>query len=263
MSSRIPRRRFVVASGLSLIAGAACKPATPREQFRRALRGSDPARVQAALAAGQSATEPFEDSATPLHVAAGATPANAEIAHLLLEAGADVQARDWAGKTPWDLVWEDERAMWADTAAFLAELVDAGYRPSVEPVEGGRTLLHQVAARCPSTRLTSRLIDTMELDVHARDDNGWTPLHDAAMHDNADAAVALLDKGADVNAQSTKTFGKSQRRGETEIWAWRYDAGSQPLDVAPYSTRRGQKSVRDVLQEYRGAKNPDVHNKRR
>ena len=39
-------------------------------------------------------------------------------------------------------------------------------------------------------------------DVEAKNDDGWTPLHAAAWHDNSEALVALLEAGADVNARN-------------------------------------------------------------
>ena len=44
-------------------------------------------------------------------------------------------------------------------------------------------------------------VATLLLDRGA-DNNGSTPLHDAAWHEQADFAVLLLDRGADVNAKN-------------------------------------------------------------
>lgn len=39
--------------------------------------------------------------------------------------------------------------------------------------------------------------------IHAKSADGWTPLHLAAFFNQADAALALIEAGADVNARST------------------------------------------------------------
>ena len=58
------------------------------------------------------------------------------------------------------------------------------------------------------------------MDVNARDDNGWNPLHLAAENGHKGIAELLIDKGANVNAKD-KYFRKTSRdwaieRGYTE-----------------------------------------------
>ena len=40
------------------------------------------------------------------------------------------------------------------------------------------------------------------MDVNARDDNGWNPLHLAAENGHKEIAELLIDKGANVNAKA-------------------------------------------------------------
>ena len=58
------------------------------------------------------------------------------------------------------------------------------------------------------------------MDVNARDDNGWNPLHLAAENGHKEIAELLIKKGANVNAKD-KHFRKTSRdwaieRGYTE-----------------------------------------------
>nr|MCH9686823.1 hypothetical protein [Deltaproteobacteria bacterium] len=116
--------------------------------------------------------------------------------------------------------------------------------------------------RVPSARLISVFITTLGHNVDARDDDGWTPLHVAVHENNVPAATGLLDKGADANAKTTRTVGKSSNRGQTEFVRWRYEAGSHPLDVRRRRGRgRFEQDVRKVVEQYGGTNNPSVDNK--
>ncbi len=59
------------------------------------------------------------------------------------------------------------------------------------------------------------------MDVNAKDDNGWNPLHLAVENGHKEIAELLISKSADVNAKD-KYFRKTSRdwaieRGYTEI----------------------------------------------
>lgn len=217
------------------------------------------------LDAGRDPNHTFSDGSRPLHVVAASKSAKAEAIRLLVERGAQVDAKDGEGKTAWELRWGDPRRMlFEGDAAVLVALLDAGFVPPKEPIEGGLTLLHEVGRRVPSTRLVSQLVTKHGFAVDARDDNGWTPLHFAAHENNVPAATGLLEQGADANAETTKTVGQSSNRGGTEIVSWRYEAGTRPIDLFRNSKRgRGKADVRKVLEQYGGKKNPAVDNKSR
>ena len=68
--------------------------------------------------------------------------------------------------------------------------------------EGGWTPLHEVAARSNSPEVVVALLGA-GADLEARNEGGWTPLHEAAANNKSPAvATALLDAGADVNARN-------------------------------------------------------------
>ena len=71
-------------------------------------------------------------------------------------------------------------------------------------------------------------------DVNAKDENGVTPLHQAAYHSNKETAELLLDKGADVNARD--------------------NGGETPLDFAthPDNPNKNKKETADLLRKHGG-----------
>jgi ankyrin repeat protein len=243
----------------------ACKPATEEDKYHRALRWTKVEDVRAHLDGGKDPNHTFEDGARPIHVVAASNSGKAEILRLLLDEGAEIDAKDGDGKTAWELKWGDgKRKLSEDDAAILLALLDGGFTPPKPELEDGRTLLHEVARRAPSARLVSVLVADHGFAVDARDAHGWTPLHVAVHENNAEAATGLLEKGADPNAETTEAIGESSRRGEREVVRWRYEAGSRPLDVARSGSRgRFDADARKVVEQYGGAKNAAVSNRPR
>jgi len=139
---------------------------------------------------------------TPLHeVASGGCAlagrgyvdaAHAAIAKLLIERGADVNARNSDRETPLHL------ASSACRAAIAKLLVDNGADANARD-ENGETPLHKaVRADCISV---VKLLLEKGADVNARGEDGWTPLHGAASWGHAEVAKLLLEHGANVHAK--------------------------------------------------------------
>lgn len=125
---------------------------------------------------------------------------------LLVEAGADINARNGRSETPLHLASRHNA-----NPAVLAALLDAGAEvntwgvdwstPAGMPVERERrTILHSAAEWNANPEIVSVLL-AAGADVNARMKSGSAPLHLAARH-NANPAVieALVSGGADVNA---------------------------------------------------------------
>lgn len=120
----------------------------------------------------------------------------------LVEAGADVNARDVWGFTPLHSAAENA------TPAAVKALVQAGADVNAPlrsfgrglDSRGGRTPLH-IAASNPNPEVAAALIEA-GADVAARS-GIWTgtPLHLAARNPNPAVAALLLDAGANVNAR--------------------------------------------------------------
>ena len=173
---------------------------------------------------------------TPLHVAAASGAAAA--IRLLVQRGARVDARDVSGQTPllkalWagDALGTPDELFAADVVnvadmngttplhccvhprmmqtvasderlALTRRLLDLGADPNeTRTVRAGKYVLHTAMHRAPFAHAAVRLLlRSGNVLVDPRDDNGATPLHDAAVAANVDLLELLTDFGADVNA---------------------------------------------------------------
>lgn len=150
-----------------------------------------------------------------------------EMTRLLLEAGADVNAKDRAASTPLEL------AAWRGKKEVVDILLEAG---AEVPIKGQKSVMHMIFAasqgleklfdrleeggtdlpiRLPkggtllheaaggdSVRIVGKLL-AKDLDPGQKDDLGWTPLHYAAMSGREAIAGYLIEKGADKDARNT------------------------------------------------------------
>ena len=112
-----------------------------------------------------------------------------EIAWLLLENGADVNAKDGREETPTDAAFLTGRVMGSREMRLVLEAeggtVSAAARAQFKEAEALQTE-------------TERLLNA-DLDPHWTDENGWTQLHWSAVGNDGKAAHRLLELGADPN----------------------------------------------------------------
>ncbi len=129
------------------------------------------------------------DGATALHWAAEL--GDAEMAELLLDAGADAEALDAHGEPP------IQRAAHAgphkpEAAEDVIDLL----------LRRGARLDVFTAAALGRVEVLTRLLDDDPQRVHHKDRADCTPLYHAAHNGRADAVELLLDRGADIDAPS-------------------------------------------------------------
>ncbi|KAL1842300.1 hypothetical protein VTJ49DRAFT_5581 [Mycothermus thermophilus] len=103
----------------------------------------------------------------------------------LLDAGADVNARNNIGRT----------ALFTATSDIADLLLSAGADANITDKVSGGTAVHK-AARGDDTGLIERLI-TAGANIHQRDEDGMTPLHITAYSNSSDALSLLYEMGAD------------------------------------------------------------------
>jgi hypothetical protein len=168
----------MLAGALWLICASAARPSPLHD----AVLSNDVIRVSTILAhAGARTVDAvIGPGVTPLHLAAARN--SADIAALLIRAGANLDARTAGGFTP--LHWAAGR-----DAADTAELLIARGANTAARTESGITPLHWAALRNGTTVAALLLRHAGGLDAATA--KGMTPLHWAVKADAADAAVLM------------------------------------------------------------------------
>ncbi|KAL8295073.1 hypothetical protein RB600_000848 [Gaeumannomyces tritici] len=130
------------------------------------------------------------DGRTPLHLAA--ENGHEGVARLLVEAGADKKAKDRDGRTP--LYW----AAMNGHEGVARLLVEAGANKEAKDGDG-RTPLYWAAEN--GHEGVARLLVEAGADKEAKDRDGRTPLYWAAMNGHEGVARLLVEAGADKEAK--------------------------------------------------------------
>lgn len=162
------------------------------------------------LLAAKAATSPqvSNDGFTPLHIAV--MERKEEVVAVLLAAHAEIEARDNHGRTP---------LHWGPFA----------YRPQAVHIYADLGQPHDTEYVDPGVAKAINLLLDAGAKIDAVDDEGDTPLHEAARLTSVRGAEALLARGAKVNVKNK--------------------AGETPLSIAKASDHR--KPVLNVLQRAR------------
>ena len=157
--------------------------------------------VASCLEEGADANMPDDRGRTPLHLAARYIGDPAAI-NTLVEAGAEVNARDDGRATALHAAWDNANP------AVVHALLELGADPLARNDRGKladpahcRNWNTPVFARTASADAVAGCIDS-GADLHARDDDGNTPLHHAALQDNTRNMALLVEAGTGVNVRN-------------------------------------------------------------
>ena len=122
---------------------------------------------------------------------------------------------------------------------------------------GGRTLLG-IASRLGSTLCAKELVQTFDADVDARDDEGWSPLMEAAFRGNEALAFSLLDAGATsagvagARPDAIVLVGVGvTRRGEVGNRVAKRDGDGAARDAAEWANARGNERIAEMIERHR------------
>lgn len=171
---------------------AAPKPVDPKTaQFISAVRSGETSAVEKLIAADPRIVKAQDlAGSTPLHHAAG-FGALATM-KLLLDKGADVNAKNRRGSTPLFWAIHDE--------AKVRLLLSRGAAINVKQADG-RTPLYQAATLASGNSILRLLIDK-GADANPATAAGQTPLMAAAVRGDVDAMRLILGKNVNVNARN-------------------------------------------------------------
>ncbi len=163
------------------------------------VQGAD---VNDANAAVQYPPNPrIRKSFTALHLAAVSNP-NPEVLSLLLDAGANIEARTELGRTPLRL------AAQFNTTEVVEFLLDAGADSDARS-DTGSTVLH-LAVLSQNPALVALVLERGgNKDINATNNSGSTPLHYAVGYRGTDVVSLLLNNGADNDLNTITRRGHS------------------------------------------------------
>ena len=128
---------------------------------------------------------------------------------------------------------------------------------------GGRTLLG-IASRLGSTLCARELVQTFDADVDARDDEGWSPLMEAAFRGNEALAFSLLDAGATSAGVAgarpdavvlvdpmTSTDGSRETAGSPNATETTRDFRGAARDAMEWARARGNVRLAEMIERHR------------
>ena len=154
-----------------------------------------------------------EHGGTPLHSAA---TGHVNATKLLLDRGADVNAETNNGRTPLHQAAQFQFNFAGTDIVKL--LLDHGANINAKIADGwdaGKTPLH-FAARDTTSVDVAKMLVARGAEINVKKEDGGTPLHGAAYVEVPATAKLLLENGADVNAKNSK--GETPLHRAAVVW---------------------------------------------
>ena len=181
-----------------------------RTPLHRAAEEGDEGMVRLLIRKRADVNAEGNDNNTVLHSALS-TRANNAVVHVLIDEGANVNAKNSYGITALHL------ATWEGNTEIVRWLVDG--RADVNTIDrGGRTVLHSAVGPWKTSETIVLTLVNKGADLNTRGSDGSTVLHWAAEKGNEAVVRLLVDKGAAVNAKDN--YGRTALQwasGEVEL----------------------------------------------
>ncbi|XP_069672146.1 ankyrin-3-like [Periplaneta americana] len=168
------------------------------------------------------------DGATGLHVLAlGGADRGCDYAKLLLQKGADVNAKDRDGLTTLHCT------AFKGYFEMASLLLECGADPNLRD-DNGRTALHIAAQYLPHHPTFVDLLLQNSANVETTTQEGWTALHSSTFSGNLVCAQMLVRHGADVNAlthEGATPLSLAKQEGHIACVEWLLEVGAQLTEV--------------------------------
>ena len=169
------------------------EPAMSDDEFLKLCKVADPVKIKEAISNGANVNARDENKYGTTVLMRAAKHGHAEVAGLLLEHGADINAKDNEG---WTALMG---AAWRGHAEMINFLLEHGADIDAKDNEGWTALMK---AAWKGYAEAAKILLKHSTGVNAQDNAGWTALMGASKEGRSEIAEALIQYGADVNIAS-------------------------------------------------------------